>query len=68
MIFGENLSDSEKWDSIRGERNRMLLESDWTQLEDSSVNKREWASYRQSLREIPQTIQNPDLVVWPKKP
>jgi len=68
MIYGNNLSSELKWDSIRGERNRILSESDWTQLSDSVVDKLLWANYRQLLRDIPQNFQSPDSVVWPTRP
>ena len=57
------------WDQIKKERNSLLLESDWTQLSDVNIsNKEEWKSYRQALREITTTFQNPQDVVFPKKP
>jgi len=33
-------------------RNKLLQESDWTQLTDSPADKAEWAVYRQALRDI----------------
>lgn len=53
---------------IRDNRNRMLIESDWTQLPDSPVDKIIWATYRQSLRDIPQQSTFPTQVDWPTKP
>jgi hypothetical protein len=44
---------------IKEQRNRMLLESDWTvnpQIAMSDEKKAEWTSYRQSLRDLPSTI------------
>ena len=44
---------------IKEQRNRMLLESDWTanpQITMSEEKKAEWALYRQSLRDFPSTI------------
>ena len=40
----------------RFERNKLLLETDWTQITDSpltSEKKTEWANYRQALRDLP---------------
>ena len=40
----------------RSERNKLLLETDWTQITDSplpSEKKTEWANYRQALRDLP---------------
>ena len=61
--------DLEKgWSQVRLKRNRLLDDSDWTQLADSSANKTAWANYRQELRDIPQNFPKPDDVVWPTKP
>ncbi len=68
MIFGENLSDKLKWDSVRGFRNRLLAQSDWTQLQDSTSDKQAWASYRNLLRNIPQDFSTPESIAWPTKP
>jgi hypothetical protein len=62
------IKESELWKPIRIKRDSLLAECDWTQLSDSSANKEAWTSYRQALREIPQTYQSPDEVVWPTKP
>lgn len=57
-----------KWKNVRTKRNRLLLDSDWTQLNDSPVDKILWSTYRDQLRNIPQTFSHPDLVVWPTPP
>tara|TARA_B110000977_G_C10778932_1_gene377782 strand:- start:200 stop:481 length:282 start_codon:yes stop_codon:yes gene_type:complete len=41
---------------LRLERNKLLVESDWTQVVDSpltTANKTQWATYRQALRDLP---------------
>ena len=44
---------------LRLERNILLEESDWTQVLDVSLsNIDEWKSYRQVLRDLPQTQPN----------
>ena len=53
---------------IRSERNRLLAESDWTQLADSSADKDVWAVYRQFLRDITTQEGFPWEVIWPEKP
>ena len=48
---------------FRLERNRRLSESDWTQSSDSPLSedkKKEWATYRQALRDLP-TSSSPKL-------
>lgn len=51
---------------IREKRNRYLLDSDWTQLPDALVNTKEWALYRQKLRDL--TLQEgfPWEIIWPE--
>ena len=59
------------WKKIRKERNQLLKDSDYIMVSDAPVNetqKQEWTTYRQSLRDIPQTFSNPDDVTYPDKP
>lgn len=56
-----------QWEIIRTERNKLLAESDWTQLQDAPVDDRPWATYRQALRDI--TAQpDPFNITWPTSP
>ena len=55
---------------IRINRNILLAECDWTQLSDcvlSAEKKAEWVIYRQTLRDLPETI-NVNNPVYPTKP
>lgn len=56
---------------IRTKRNRLLYESDWTQLPNgplSSELQTAWATYRQALRNITAQSGFPTDVVWPTSP
>jgi hypothetical protein len=55
-------------DQVRGERNSLILESDWTQLPDAPVDKAAWATYRQALRDLTDQAGFPFSVVWPSQP
>ncbi len=58
-------------DSIRPERNGLLMASDWTQISDSVLTdekKAEWATYRQKLRDLPAAFSKVSEVVWPTPP
>lgn len=57
-----------KWRNVRIKRNNLLLTSDWTQLNDSPVDKILWSNYRNQLRDIPQNFSDPDSIIWPTKP
>lgn len=57
--------------SVRAERDRLLDESDWTQVTDSPLSPgkmADWSVYRQTLRDIPKQPGFPRAVVWPEKP
>ena len=74
------LSNSEPLKLLREERNRLIAETDWTQLKDitlDSIREKNWKEYRQALRDLP-AKSNPKLdsfgnldmssVTWPDKP
>lgn len=45
--------------NLRSERNEMLMRSDWTQLPNSGLSeakRTEWETYRQALRDLPETM------------
>ena len=47
---------AEWWaERMRLHRDRLLEESDWTQLPDAPVDREAWATYRQALRDFPAT-------------
>ena len=65
IITQENL------DQIRSKRNKLLVDSDWTDLPNCSMNdakKIEWATYRQALRDLPSNTSDPANPVWPIQP
>jgi hypothetical protein len=56
--------------SLRSQRNKLLRESDWTQMPDSPLTdaqKQAWAIYRQSLRDLPDTV-DINNIIYPEKP
>jgi hypothetical protein len=62
------IKDAERAVIIRQERSTKLKECDWTQLADSPVNKETWATYRQSLRDVPSQEGFPWTITWPTQP
>jgi hypothetical protein len=59
------------WTALRTERNQILAQSDWTQLQDahlSAEKKSAWADYRQALRDLPENATDPTQVTWPVSP
>ena len=53
---------------LRVQRNKLLSESDWTQLPDAQADAAAWATYRQALRDLPANTADPANPVWPTKP
>lgn len=53
---------------VRAERNRLLTDSDWTQVKDAPVDQLAWAAYRQALRNITQQAGFPWEITWPEMP
>ena len=54
---------------IRNQRNQLLKDCDWTQIADSTADKTAWATYRQTLRDLPATITEPRTFAdWPHNP
>ena len=50
-------------------RNRILYETDWTQMPDVTLpNKAAWATYRQALRDITRQSGFPENITWPTPP
>ena len=58
------------WDRLRRERNALLVSSDWTQASDSPLTdevKATWVTYRQELRNFPESA-DPADPTWPTPP
>ena len=61
------------WDEIRNKRNKLLLATDYTDTLSFKTRMGEsvyesWQTYRQALRDIPQTFADTDSIVWPTEP
>lgn len=60
---------TEWWESrMRFQRDRLLAESDWTQVADAPVDKQAWADYRQALRDFPATWTPGPVADFPDPP
>ena len=65
---------AQEWKQIRRERTRLLAETDWTQGADSpltSAKKTAWATYRTSLRTLPEDQKSKTKysdITWPTQP
>ena len=64
--------DASHMSHLRTERDKKLVDSDWTQVPDHSsplddAKKEEWKTYRKTLRDMPTTVDIHN-VVWPSVP
>ena len=61
---------AKSWANLRSERDALLASSDWTQASDSPLTdevKATWATYRQELRDFPESA-DPADPTWPTPP
>lgn len=60
---------AEWWaERMRLHRDRLLKESDWTQVADAPVDREAWATYRQALRDFPATWEEGPTAEFPDTP
>lgn len=61
------LTAAEPMKALREERDRLIAATDWWASSDLTMTEAQTA-YRQALRDITDTYQSLDTVVWPVKP
>jgi hypothetical protein len=61
------LEAEQPWKELRQQRNRLIAETDYLALSDSTLTT-EMATYRQALRDLPANTTDPTNPVWPVKP
>jgi hypothetical protein len=62
------MKDAERAKSVREQRGTKLADCDWTQVDDSPVDKAAWAAYRTALRNVPAQAGFPWTITWPESP
>ena len=68
MIYNLKNYSGDNVEIMRITRNRLLTDSDWTQLPDAQCDKAAWATYRQALRDFPATWKQEDTANFPEAP
>jgi hypothetical protein len=65
----------EAWEAFRVERNKRLSETDWIVIKYQELGQpipKEWAEYRQKLRDLPNLVTDEEVlnstVKWPEPP
>jgi hypothetical protein len=61
-------TNEQKWKQIRLWRDAELSRTDWTQLPDAPIDQAAWATYRQSLRDLPAQGGSADEAEFPVAP
>ena len=62
------MKDAEQAANVRRSRTEKLNDCDWTQVDDSPVDKAAWATYRTALRNVPAQSGFPWTITWPESP
>jgi hypothetical protein len=62
------MKDAEQAKAVREQRSTKLADCDWTQVDDSPVDKAAWATYRTALRNVPTQSGFPWTITWPDAP
>ena len=65
--IAEQAKANEQWEKVRIKRDRLLLESDYTQLADFTGDAALWRTYRQALRDVT-SQSDPFNINYPDKP
>jgi hypothetical protein len=61
-------TDEQLLDQIRLWRKTELASCDWTQVADAPCDKAAWATYRQTLRDLPAQKSDPKKIKFPVSP
>ncbi len=67
----KELQTDSAYSRLRAERNDLLTKSDWTQLPNSNLTEAkaaEWETYRQALRDLPETMTEDLTYTLPESP
>ena len=67
-ILQPDIPDEWRWERIRLYRDDLLRQSDWRMVTDASWDTAAWAEYRQALRDLPESVNNPADIVFPNLP
>lgn len=58
-------------DEARAQRDKLLADTDWTQVLDAPIDaetREAYRTYRQALRDIPEQDGFPETITWPELP
>jgi hypothetical protein len=70
-LINQEKTNLVKWDILKTLIDQKLENCDWTQLEDAPITedlKAQWATYRQALSDLPDTVEFPAYADLPRFP
>ena len=67
LTIADYVAPDETMESIRGERNQLLKDTDWQGMSDVTMSDAQTA-YRKKLRDLPATNADPTKIVFPDAP
>jgi hypothetical protein len=67
-IVEEEIPVEWQWERLRVKRDTLLKKSDYRVIADAPWDVQPWLEYRQALRDLTQTNNDPRLIVFPKAP
>lgn len=68
IFDSETIPDEWLYERLRIQRDKLLVESDWTQVADAPVDQLAWAEYRQALRDFPKGWIPSETIDFPPSP
>lgn len=68
MENDQEVSDDLYLSRMRHWRDAELIRTDWTQVADAPVDQVAWATYRQALRDLPASNDDPRKIELPVAP
>lgn len=63
-----SIPDEWVWERLRNRRDALLSASDSRLVPDAPWDIEAWKTYRQALRDLPDTTTDPRAAVWPVAP
>ncbi len=67
FVFNDTRTTDEAWKDLRGHRNKLLADTDWTATSDRTQTDAE-KKYRQDLRDLPANTSDPKNPTFPTPP
>lgn len=71
VLSQKTYEEDQKWATVREKRDALIAATDYTQVADSPFSEEkqlEFQVYREELRNVPQTFDDPYEITWPAQP